>query len=218
MQLALWSLRGCMANKIPLLSKTHRLIIFLAILVAGLLGVSPSLLGASATDGSSDILDLPARPANHDNISQQVQAAGGIRLAPYKYTLVMIMKSGAFSIQSGSPAYLANFTNPAAGCNWMGVAGQVFGSDGNPISGLSVEIIKTVNGQSIKFGGVTGEAQVYGTGGYEIQISNVPISSTGIFQVTLYDQDLKPLTSPIFLTTYQDCARNLILLNFVSTR
>jgi hypothetical protein len=33
-------------------------------------------------------------------------------------------------LQSGSPAYIQNFAHMDAGCNWLGIAGQVFDVDG----------------------------------------------------------------------------------------
>jgi len=42
-----------------------------------------------------------------------------------------------YTLQNGSPTYLANFAN-TAGCNWQGMAGQVFDLSGKAVVGLLV--------------------------------------------------------------------------------
>ena len=50
------------------------------------------------------------------------------------------LESGtSFEIQEGSPSYEVNSLHASAGCGWMGVAGQIFDREGNPISGVLVE-------------------------------------------------------------------------------
>jgi len=62
---------------------------------------------------------------------------------------------------------------------------------------------------------LTGMAPAYGLGGYEIQISELVLDTSGIFWVQVYDQDGVARTEKIFFDTYEDCTRNLILLNFI---
>ena len=119
-------------------------------------------------------------------------------------------------IQYGSPIYISNFNHADAGCNWSGVAGQVFGNDHNPLNEYTVVIIGRINGNYVSKSGVTGSAQAYGIGGYEIQLNNATFASSGALTAYLYDTNLKQVAKPISLTTYQDCQANLLLLNFIS--
>ena len=43
-----------------------------------------------------------------------------------------------YHLQSVNPVYLQNFVHPEAGCNWMGVGGQVFDKQGDPTQNLVV--------------------------------------------------------------------------------
>jgi len=115
--------------------------------------------------------------------------------------------------------YLGNFTHPDLGCDWLGVAGQVFNSAGV----VQKDIL-------IKSGGKLAGAVVletmtmplaepdidlaYGPGGYEITLANSPAASQGSVWVQLFDLDGNPISEQVYLTTYDDCLKNLILLNF----
>ncbi len=112
-----------------------------------------------------------------------------------------------FVLQTGSPFYLPNFTHPAAGCNWMGIAGQVFDLDGTEIQGLII--------RSGEFSAITGEAISYGPGGFEVQISTAPVNSSGLVTIQVFDTNGQALSNQIFIDTYEDCERNLVLVNFV---
>jgi hypothetical protein len=119
-----------------------------------------------------------------------------------------------YTIQFGSPRYIASFAQPTPGCGWMGVAGQVFGPGMIPENGLVVFISGEINGSPVNASGVTGEATHYGEGGYEIKLADVPIESSGAVIAQVFDPSIKPLSNPISLIPSADCAKNLILLNF----
>lgn len=115
--------------------------------------------------------------------------------------------------------YLVNFTHPDLGCDWLGVAGQVF----NRAGVVQKDIL-------IKSGGELADAAVleemtmplaepdidlaYGPGGYEITLANSPAASQGSVWVQLFNLDGDPISEQVYLTTYDDCQKNLILLNF----
>ncbi|MEJ2412360.1 MAG: hypothetical protein P8Y34_05105 [Anaerolineales bacterium] len=124
-----------------------------------------------------------------------------------------------YSLQSMTAHYLVNFTHPDLGCDWLGVAGQVFNSAGV----VQKDIL-------VKSGGKLAGAEVletmtmplaepdidlaYGPGGYEITLANSPAASQGSVWVQLFDLDGNPISEQVYLTTYDDCQKNLILLNF----
>jgi len=206
-----------MPAKIPLLNKRHILAIIAVILVAGLIGFSPTIY--------ERVINLAPLSGQVDTLqSASDEKASG----PYYYHLPVISMGSLYYlpsislgnksyVQDGAPVYIPNFNHPVAGCNWAGVAGQVFGSDGNPVSGYTVVISGSINGKSVSLNGVTGRAQAYGIGGYEIQLSGAPFSSSGKLSAYVFDTNLRQLSAKIPITTYKDCQANLLLLNFANS-
>jgi hypothetical protein len=102
----------------------------------------------------------------------------------------------------------------------MGVAGQVTTLNGSPVTGLIVQLSGTLEGQIYETRlSLTGVVREYGPSGYEIQISDRLIESKG----TLYIQLLEPATNlpvsdKVYFDTYNDCQKNLILINFVKRK
>jgi hypothetical protein len=118
-------------------------------------------------------------------------------------------------VQQGSPVAISNFTHPELGCNWMGLAGQVIDIDNQPIKDVVVEVGGTMEGNPIFGLAVTGESSFYGPGGFEIQLGDEPIASDDTMWVVVYDLDGNQIISPVYFSTYADCERNLIILNFL---
>lgn|SRR5574341_1463101 len=116
-----------------------------------------------------------------------------------------------FTVQGGGPTPIQNFAN-SAGCNWMGVAGQAFNLEGNPIIGLVVHL----EGGGINTDALTGTKTAYGAGGYEFFLNNRPVQTSGEYKVQLRDQNgTTPLSDMIGVDTFADCSKNLLLVNFV---
>lgn len=125
------------------------------------------------------------------------------------------LESGTtFSVQEGSPSYETNTLHPDEGCNWLGVAGQVFDTEGNPVSGILVEAGGVLGEVEITGLVLTGMAPDYGEGGYEIVLLNTPVASEEQVYIQLLDQANLPLTDQIFIQTYDTCDSNLVKLNF----
>jgi hypothetical protein len=123
-----------------------------------------------------------------------------------------------FEVQQGNPVALPNIGHPDDGCNWAGIAGQATGVDGAPIVGLFVKLVGMFDGKVIDVLTMTGTATQYGMGGYEITLGEEPANSTGTLRLQLYNQAMLPLSHTIRFDTYEDCERNLILINFVQIR
>ncbi len=119
-----------------------------------------------------------------------------------------------YTIQPSTPAYLQNFAHPEAGCNWMGVAGQVFDRSGKPIPNMVVVVDGVLNNTTVDLIGLTGLNNAYGPGGFEIQLANAVINSSNTLAITLYDLAGSTMTYPFAFSTYADCSKNLILINF----
>lgn len=117
-----------------------------------------------------------------------------------------------FEMQMGSPVAIGSWTHD---CNWMGVAGQVFYDD-NPINNIVVETGGSINGEDVFGLSLTGLFDEYGSGGYEIQLSDYPIESVDTVWIQIMDLDGFPLSQKIYFTSYDQCSQNLILVNFVN--
>lgn len=117
--------------------------------------------------------------------------------------------------QPGTPAALANFVQPSAGCNWMGVGGQAFNLSGQAVSQLVVEVGGKISGSDVFHLALTGNEPNLGPAGFLITLSDHPIATNASLWILLYDLAGQPLTNKIYFSTYQDCTRNFILVNFV---
>ena len=123
-----------------------------------------------------------------------------------------------YAIQPGTPIAMSGFPHPELGCNWMGVGGQVFASSANPVIDLVVQLSGKIGGQDVNVLSVTGSATMWGEGGYELKIADRPIESSGTLWLQFYNLSGNPVSNPIYLTTYNDCTRNSILVNLIQFR
>ena len=119
-----------------------------------------------------------------------------------------------FQIQPNSPVYLQNFAHADLGCQWMGIAGQVFDATGNPLLNGVVVVEGFLNNKVVDQLTLTGLSTPYGPGGYEIALSDSVIASTNSLFITLYDLTGKALSLPVIIDTFEDCNKNLIVVNF----
>jgi hypothetical protein len=119
-------------------------------------------------------------------------------------------ESYAFLIQEGSPLAMMSWIY---GCNWMGIAGQVF-YDGLPVEDIIVEVGGSLDGEDVMGLGITGLAADYGSGGFEIQLSDHPIGSVDSIWIQLKDNLGLELSRKYYITSYDQCEKNLILINF----
>jgi hypothetical protein len=123
-----------------------------------------------------------------------------------------------YVLQQGDPVAIPNIGHPDAGCNWMGVAGQATGLNGAPVVGLFVQLEGTLAGNPEDQLGMTGTATQYGQAGYEFYLGDKPLDSQNTLWVQLFDQAMLPLSDKIYFSTYADCQRNLIFINFNQIR
>lgn len=120
-----------------------------------------------------------------------------------------------YMLQPGNPAALTGFVHAELGCGWMGVGGQVFSLNSTPVDRLVVELGGTLNGQPISQLSLTGSATNWGPGGYEFTLGTHPADSSGTLWLRVLDLNGDPLSDRIYFTTYNDCAKNTILINLV---
>ncbi len=93
---------------------------------------------------------------------------------------------------------------------------HVFDIDGKPIVGLGVHLEGELNGDTVELDTLTGSAsEILGGSGYLFDLANEPIASEDTLWLQLMDVTQEtPLSDQIFLTTYNSCESNLILVNF----
>jgi hypothetical protein len=100
----------------------------------------------------------------------------------------------------------------------MGVGGQAFNVDGEPIQGLGVHLEGTIGGLPIKLDSLTGSASALGPAGYVFNVSDHPIASQGTLWIQLNDTAGIPLSEKLFLDTTESCDQNLVLINWRQVR
>jgi hypothetical protein len=130
-------------------------------------------------------------------------------------TRTPVVSDKYYVLQEGTPRLIENFTKPAAGCKWMGVAGQVFGSGGVPMKNMVVVVTGELDGEIIDAVGLTGLDSAYGSGGYEIQLTSRTVTSTGKLFAQLFDLNGMELSIPYAFDTSDKCTENLVIINFV---
>jgi hypothetical protein len=120
-----------------------------------------------------------------------------------------------YALQAGSPTPInSEIFHPDLGCNWLGVAGQVFSLSGDPVVGLAVELGGSLGGVDIQLLSLSGAAIQYGPGGYEFTLADEPVASQDTLYIRLLDQAGLPFSDRVYFSTFDDCEKNLILINF----
>ena len=120
--------------------------------------------------------------------------------------------------QEGSPTYIPNIYHPDAGCDWLGVGGQVIGLSNEGVLYLSIKLGGSLDGEAIEVVTISGTAAQYGPSGYEFKLSDQAIDSTQSLYLQLLDQAELPLSDKFYFDTFNDCQKNLVLINFKQTR
>ena len=125
----------------------------------------------------------------------------------------------AFVLQSGNPLAIANIYHPDLACNWMGVGGQVFDLKGSVVLGQQIQLGGVLAGTPIPAGYPTLTGVLpYAPGYYEFTLGSRPSASNGKLWVQLVDQAGLLMSDKVFFDTYDDCQKNLIIINFKQVR
>jgi len=122
--------------------------------------------------------------------------------------------SEPFRMQLGSPSYLPAFTRPEEGCAWVGIAGQVFDPSGLPMENMAVVVKGFFNGQQVDAITLSGLGKLYGPGGYEVTIGTASADTVDALTIQLVNDKFESMSEVYPLPTYNDCQKNLILVNF----
>ncbi len=137
-------------------------------------------------------------------------------------TLVVIATSGPsptatwtrspfqFTVQGEAPFAVENVFN-LAGCSWMGVGGQVYDTRGGPLIGYVVHI----EGGGLNANSLSGTQPQYGPAGYEFKLAGAPEATIGVYRLQLRDPQNTAVSDWVRLETYDDCKKNVLLVNFL---
>ncbi len=98
----------------------------------------------------------------------------------------------------------------------MYIAGNITDIDDNPVMLMTVRASGTLGGEEILIEALSGSNTDYTVSGWEIKLSDSLIASTGEITVALYRQGgWEPISEEVRIDTFNDCSRNLIVVNFV---
>ncbi len=124
---------------------------------------------------------------------------------------------------SATVSYIdSTIIHPDSACNWQGVGGTVVDVNNADIFYQYINLVGTYNGKSVGPGGVSrivsGVNPDYGRSGFEFFLSTAPISSNHELYLQIVDQTGYPLSDNIYINTYNDCEKNLVLVRFKKNR
>ena len=104
---------------------------------------------------------------------------------------------------------------PDTNCSMLLIAGRVLDSSNNPKIGYIVKMGGGLPEKSFSppLQTLTGIATDYGQSGFEFNTGVEPVASTKTLWVQLFDQT-NALSNQIFVPTFKDCKKNLVLITF----
>lgn len=104
-------------------------------------------------------------------------------------------------------------------CDWLVIGGQVWDLQGEPVTNsVSVHLFGELNGYEIDQYRLPGTETVYGESGYEFALEGFVVDSEETLFIQLVDSNNLPLSHPYLVQTFEDCQKNLILVNFKQVR
>ena len=122
-------------------------------------------------------------------------------------------------IPFGDPELLSSdLLLPNLGCDWLVIAGEVWDLKGEPVIGLTLHLFGEIGGVEVDQQVVSGSAITYGESGYEFRLEGLVVNSWDTLYLQLVDTNGLPLSNPYGLRTYDDCQKNMILVNLKQVR
>ncbi|MBI5841172.1 MAG: hypothetical protein HZB19_13830 [Chloroflexi bacterium] len=103
-------------------------------------------------------------------------------------------------------------------CNWQGVGGSVVDANNSDIIGMVIRIAGRYSGKTVNMTTVSGVSPDYGKSGFEFVLGTVPIASKDNLYLQLLDQAGLPLAENVYIDTFNECEKNLVLVRFKKNR
>lgn len=127
----------------------------------------------------------------------------------YLTYLPLVQRPFPFAKTATSPFYLQNFANNA-GCNWLGIAGEVLDAAGQPVPPNTYQV--HVWGGGIDNRVLVGSAPEYGPTGWEQYLFAAPVVRDYLMQL---ETSTGTAVSPIYpVQTRASCEENLVRFDF----
>ncbi len=117
-----------------------------------------------------------------------------------------------------SSAIDSTIIHPDLGCNWAGIGGTVVDASGAPVLYRTLRLTGSFDGKLVDKLTVSGTALDYGQSGFEFVLGNTPVASSKTLTLQLLDQGGLPLAPNVYVVTYNDCKKNLILVRYKENR
>lgn len=108
--------------------------------------------------------------------------------------------------------------HPDQGCNWTGIGGTVVDASGAPVLYRTLRLTGVFDGKPIDKLTVSGTALDYGQSGFEFDLGTTPVATSKLLTLQLLDQGGLPLAENVYVVTYKDCKKNLILVRYKENR
>ncbi len=119
----------------------------------------------------------------------------------------------------GTPQALPNSVfHPEYACEqYIFIGGQVWDMQEAPVRGLVIRLGGFYGGELVDFTTKSGSALLYGESGYEFVLKNKLVNEQELF-IQLESVDGEKLSAQTYLVITDDCAENLIIVNFKQVR
>lgn len=108
--------------------------------------------------------------------------------------------------------------HPDLDCHWTGIGGTVVDASGAPVLYRTLRLTGSFNGKPIDKLTVSGTALDYGQSGFEFVLGDTPASTSKQLTLQLLDQGGLPLADNLYLVTYKDCKKTLLLVRYKENR
>jgi hypothetical protein len=162
---------------------------------------------------------LPGSASTLGATAPSISAATATHMPALTATATSTPELFPFVLDGEPEPISSDYIRPQLGCDYLLIAGQVWDLQGDPVlDSAQVHLFGELAGYTLDEYSLPGSAIVYGQSGYEFILKDLVVDSFNTLVVQLEDLDGNPLSSPYFIQTYQDCQRNLILVNFKKVR
>ena len=123
-------------------------------------------------------------------------------------------------VLNGEPLWMSyKLIRPQLSCEYLIIAGEVKDLKDLPVlDSATVHLFGALAGNTIDRFALPGSAPVYGESGYEFILEGLVLDSIDSLQIRLEDTNGLPLSAAYAIQTYEDCQKNLILVNFKQVR
>lgn len=180
---------------------------------------SPEITAESPSAPPEAIAVLP-QPTASDNLPTETPPAAEASEQAEAPESTPTAASYPYTLQAMNPHYLGNFAHPELGCDWLGIGGQIFDKTGLVQKLVIIKVGGDLNGSPVVEEMTMPLADpvvdiAYGPGGFEVTLANAPVESDSSAWIQLFSLEGTPLSDKIDLVTYDDCAKNLLLMNFI---